>query len=287
MVTRPASHRSNQVLEPVATRARVEVAIRRCAAYRLARCRMSGSRIHATNSCICALSPQYPRPMGPHWGAGMAYIPRWNVPAKTIARRFPERSADARWLARPPPTVCRETRSGVSFEAMTPDSPAPTPSAARWASPSRSVPREATPAPRSLPPSRCSAIPFRPRVGARTRPCEGIRFLSGTPRSQSCWPDSRNTGRSLSRRTAIGSQQGSPPYSNCRERAEDGASARGRIARMALRRPGSHPLRMAVGVPVRPVLPSTNRLCGARSLHRARLPARLHGKVPLASAPPP
>lgn len=41
MVTRPLAQRSNQVLDPAAMRARVEVAIRRAPAYRSASCRMS------------------------------------------------------------------------------------------------------------------------------------------------------------------------------------------------------------------------------------------------------
>ena len=206
------------------------------AAYRFARRRMS---------CIAYMRPivafmRFLRNGSSPWLPIRARA--WHIFHDGTSRRrlsrddCPSDSAVARWPARPPPTVCRETRSGVSCEAMTPVFPAPTPSAARWASTSRSVPREATRTPRSLPPSSGLAIPFRPRVGARTRPYEGTRFPSGTPGSRSCWPDSRNAGRSLNRRTAIVSQPGLPLSSSCRERAEDDVSACRRIARMAIRK---------------------------------------------------
>ena len=189
-------------------------------------------RIHATHGCMYAKSAQYRRAMGPHRPRCMAYIPRWDGPAKTIARRWRERSSAARWPVRPRRSDCRETRSAACCEATTPDFPGPTPSAGPWASPSRLVPREAAGGLQTLPPSSGFATPFPPRDEAPTRPGNGTRSRFATPDSRSCSRDSPNTGRSSTRRSAIVSRPGSPLSSIFRERAKERASAHRRVARV-------------------------------------------------------
>ena len=209
-------------------------------------------RIHATNGCMYALSSQYRRVKGPHQPPGMAYIPRWNGPAKNIARQWPERSSAARWPVQPRLPDCPETRFAACCEAMTPVSPEPTRSAARWASVSPSGSRKAAQDVWGMPPFRGSATPFRPEVGVPPPGCERNRFRSATPDSRIFWANSPNTGMSSTLRSAIDSQPGLPPSSSSRRRAESNAEP---YRRPRAGRTGNRPPRIATAVATRTTRP--------------------------------